>query len=713
MKNEEKMRRIFIFFILLLIVHSAAAQVIHVDTANFHVALRIDNGELVETVFGDAIRSRHAPVFYPAGGDGYIWEPAIAAVHADGNTSTDLAYVRDDTQQIDADRSETRIDLKDPQYPFYVTLCFRAYRDEDVISEWMEIHHQESGPVALERFASSAPVFGASGIYLTQFHGSWAHEMNMSSELLTNGTKILDSKLGVRADYYQNPSFILSHGSPPREEDGECLGGTLAWSGSFSLAFEVADNRLRALCGMNPYDSRYRLAADQIFRTPAMLWSFSDHGVGQMSRNFHRWARRFALRDAATTRPVLLNNWEATHFNFDEAKLVSLFDAAKEVGAETFLLDDGWFGNRYPRNDDWAGLGDWQPNAAKLPHGIRYLTDQARQRGLQFGIWIEPEMVNPRSDLYAAHPDWVISQPKRAADLVRNQLILDLNNPQVRQFVYQTVDNLLSSNPGIAFIKWDCNRYITQPGSPYLDASDQQNLWIDYVYNLYDIMDRLAAHHPDVQMMLCSGGGGRVDYGALRYFDEFWPSDNTDPVARVKIQWGYSQFFPAEAMACHITRSGNRPLKFAADVAMSGNLGMDIDLPRLSPAERRTLADAVATYKSIRDIVAGGDLYRLESPYDGPRAALMYVTPDRSKAVLFVYQLADQPTPAAVKLKGLDDAGSYRVMELNLPAGATSRLSENGQTETGASLAAAGIIPDCAHALQSAVIELVGGPTGR
>jgi alpha-galactosidase len=704
--------------ISIFVSRAALAQSIHIDTSNFHIALNVSNGQIAQAAFGktSSSRSRRSQLFYPAAGDGYVWEPALMAVHADGNTSTDLEFVRVTQQSIDSDRSETRIDLKDPQYPFYVTLCFRAFHDEDVISQWTEIHHDEPGTVTLERFASSSPMIAGSPIFLTQYHGSWAHEMNPVQEELTNGTKILDSKLGVRADYYQHPSFILSQGGPPREESGEVLGGTLAWSGSFQFAFEIADGHLRAICGMNPFDSSYRLAANQILVTPAMLWSYSAEGSGPMSRNFHRWARKYTLRDGDVPRPVLLNNWEATHFDFTQAKLVSLFDGAKEIGAETFLLDDGWFGNNHPRNNDRAGLGDWQVNSSKLRNGIGYLTDQAQKRGLQFGIWVEPEMVNPASDLFTAHPDWVIRQPKRAfSDLAsnRNQLVLDLTRPEVRDFVYKTVDDLLSSNPGIKFVKWDCNRYVTQPGSTYLKASDQQNLWIDYGYALYDIMDRTAAHHPDVRMMLCSGGGGRVDYGALRYFDEFWPSDNTDPLARVKIQWGYSQFFPACAMADHVTRSGNRPLKFAADVAMSGNLGIDMDLSGCSAAERKTLANAVAAYKQIREIVACGDLYRLESPFDGPRAALMYVTPDQSKAVLYVYQLSDAQSATVVIARGLKADRHYRVTELDLPEGQASKLAENGNVIDGSVLQTTGLIPPFQHAFDSTVIELSDEPAVR
>jgi alpha-galactosidase len=286
--------------------------------------------------------------------------------------------------------------------------------------------------------------------------------------------------------------------------------------------------------------------------------------------------------------------------------------------------------------------------------------------------------------------------------------VLDLTRPEVREFVFHTVDDLLTQNPGVSYIKWDCNRYITQPGSTYLKPEDQQNLFIDYVNALYDVMARVSKNHPNVQMMACAGGGGRVDYGVLRYFDGFWPSDNTDPLARVKIQWGYSQFFPAAATCDHVTRKGNRPIKFAFDVAMSGCLGLDVDVSKYSDDERRFAAAATATYNTFRDVVLGGDLYRLESPYDGDRASLMYVTPDRSRAVMFVYQTKSSGggSIAAVLPKGLDLKRRYHVRELNLPAGDASKLAANDHTIDGVALMKSGLVPSCSMAFDSAVIEL-------
>ncbi|MBN2514049.1 MAG: alpha-galactosidase [Sedimentisphaerales bacterium] len=647
--------------------------------------------------------------FYPPSGNGYIFEPAIQAIHADGNTSTDLVTDTVQTETVDDNISLTRIALKDSRYPFYVTLCFRAYRQQDVIEQWAEIRHQENGPVTLYRYASSSPVVEAKNYWLTHFHGDWAQEAQWIEEPLTSGMKILDSKIGVRAHQYRSAMFTLALNQQAREDRGEVIGGTLAWSGSFQFAFEVdKDNHLRMLCGINPFGSQYRLESGQTFTTPAMLWSFSRNGKGQVSRNFHRWARQYGLRDGDKPRPILLNNWEATDMNFDENLIVSLFDGARELGVELFLLDDGWFGNKYPRNNDRAGLGDWEVNVKKLPHGLSYLADEANKRGLRFGIWTEPEMVNPASELYEKHPEWAIRQAHREPQTSRNQLNLDMSRPEVKEFVWKCIDDLFGPNPAISYTKWDCNRYVTQPGSTWLRPDQQTHLLIDYNKALYEVMARMAEKYPHVQAMLCSGGGGRVDYGALRYFHSFWPSDNTDPRSRVKIQWGYSHLFPACAMSTHATRMGSRPLKFTLDVAMSGAFGLDMDVRKLSPADRKTVAHAIALFKqTLRDIVQFGDLYRLASPYDGDVAAMHFVTADQSKAVLFIYQL-NNGQANVVKPQGLNPQRKYRVREVNLLQGTASQLKENDRVLDGATLMQQGLTSPCTKENQSAVILFDG-----
>lgn len=696
-------------------VTNANDRLITISTANSRLDLWVGSDKrLYQLGMGSTGTETALPVkdppreteFYPASGDGFILEPALQVTHADGNTSTDLRFVSvASTNSADGVRVTT-IQLKDGFYPFFVTLLFKAYAKEDVIEQWTEIRHDENRPVTLLRYDSGSPLLpGAGPFWLTHFHGDWADEAQWVEEHLTSGVKMLDSKIGVRAHQFRTPSFLVSLDAPAEEESGRVWGGSLEWSGSFQLEFEVdVKNRLRALAGINPFGEQYRLLPEKTFVTPGILWSWSDKGKGQVSRNFHAWAHVYGMKHGDKPRPVLLNNWEATGFNFDEKRIVALFEGARTLGAETFLLDDGWFGNKHPRNDDKAGLGDWQVNTNKLPHGLTYLAEEANRRGVHFGIWIEPEMVNPASDLFEQHPDWAIGQKHREVILGRNQRVLDLSRPEVREFVWKVIQDTLTPNPGISYVKWDCNCYVTQPGSTWLGPQEQTHLLVDYQRSLYDVMGRMATNYPQVMAMLCSGGAGRLDYGALRFFDSFWPSDNTDPARRVFIQWGFSHFFPAAAMAAHVTRMGNRPLKFTLDVAMSAAMGLDLDVAKLSAVERKQVAQAVNLYRTeLRDIVQQGEMYRLESPYTG-RACVNFVSPDRKRAVLFVYQLK-AGDGAPVKPHGLDPKRHYTIHEVNLAPESVSSLKLNSETVTGEALMQEGLPAPVQSTLSSSVIE--------
>ncbi len=679
-------------------------------TASFALDFQVgDDGRVYQRGIGVADpneRLQRTDEVYPQAGDGYVWEPALQVVHADGNTSTALLFERFTRTAEAPGRELLRINLRDPAYPFEAVLCFRAHRDRDVVEQWTEIRHQESGEVKLERMASTALLLDPTNLYLLHFSGDWAGEMRPTTDRLTPGTKVLDSKLGVRAHQFRNPSFVLSLDGPPTESAGRVLAGSLAWSGSFACAFDHTGHRVRAVCGVNPFASAYHLRPKETFVTPTMIWVWSGNGLGEMSRKMHAWARDFGIRDGHTPRTVLLNNWEATGFDFDFNRIVSLYDPAKEIGVELFLLDDGWFGNKYPRVNDRAGLGDWEPNSKRLPKGLAPLAAEAVKRGLQFGIWIEPEMVNPKSELFDKHPNWAIRQPGRELELQRNQLTLDLTRPEVQKFEWKVIHDTLGV-PGISYAKWDCNRYLTQPGSAYLAPERQSHLWIDYVHALYALMDKTARTFPHAELMLCSGGGGRVDYGALRYFHEFWPSDNTDPTVRVAMQWDYSYFFPSMAIASHVTHWGHRPMHFACSVAMSARLGMDLDLVKLSPEDKAICAGAISAYKRIREVTQLGDLYRLERPHDAARGALNFVSPDRTRAVVFVFQMKDGEA-RPVRPQGLDPARRYSIHELN-PAPGRATLPQAGKTLTGAELMQDGLVPSCQQALEACVIELAPG----
>jgi len=684
-----------------------AYETFSLKTASFALDFQVgDDGRLYQRIIGQAAGAAKLSRWdeaCPQSGDGYVWEPALQVVHADGNTSTALQYAGLNRTNEGGGRELTRVKLHDASYPFEVTLCFRTHTKRDVIEQWSEITHQEARFVTLEKMSSASLLF-STNLHLIHFFGDWAKEMSSPiTEKLSPGIKILDSKIGVRAHQFRNPSFILSFDGPPVENKGRVLAGSLAWSGSFQFAFDGDGNGVRALCGINPFASSYQLKPKEIFITPTMIWAWSTNGLGEMSRKLHAWARDFGMRDGYKPRTVLLNNWEATGFDFDFNRIVSLYDPAKEIGTELFLLDDGWFGNKYPRIDDHAGLGDWEPNRKRLPKGLAPLASEAVKRGLQFGIWIEPEMVNPKSELFEQHPDWVIRQPKRELELQRNQLTLDLTRPEVQKFEWQTIQDILGV-PGISYAKWDCNRYLTQPGSPYLSPDKQSHLWIDYVHALYALMDKTAKTFPNTELMLCSGGGGRVDYGSLRYFHEFWPSDNTDPTVRVPMQWDYSYFFPPMATASHVTHWGKRPMHFACSVAMSARFGMDLDLVKLSPEDKAICAGAISAYKRIREVTQLGDLFRLEDPHNATRGALNFVSPDKARAAVFVFQLKDGEAKP-VYPQGLDSAKRYTVQELN-PAPGRNALPQAGKSLTGAELTRDGIVPSCAKGLEACVIEL-------
>lgn len=620
------------------------------------------------------------------------FEPAIRMVHNDGNASLELRYVSH-SSRTSGDVTVTDIVLRDSVYPVEIHLLYSSYYNEDVIKASTQIRHREKKPVMLTQYASSLLHFSANDYWLTQFHGDWAREVNMVEEKLTNGIKTIESKLGTRTNFYQTQAFFVSLNGRSTETSGELIAGTLGWTGNFQFTFEVDQkDNLRVRSGINPFASEYYLEPNEVFTTPDFIFTYSVNGKGQASRNLHRWARSYAVLNGKGPRLTLLNNWEATEMDFTETKLVNLFDEGKKLGVDLFLLDDGWFGNSFPRNNDKAGLGDWQENKTKLPHGIGYLVEEAGKKGLKFGIWLEPEMVNPKSDLYNQHPDWILKLPNREESYGRNQLVLDLVNPAVQDFVYNIVDDLLTKNPQLAFIKWDCNRSMTNAFSPYLKQK-QSHLFIEYTRSFYKVMQRIRKKYPQLPIMLCSGGGGRTDYEALKYFTEFWPSDNTDGFERIFIQWGYSYFFPANTIASHVTNWGKQSLKFRTDVAMMDKLGYDIRVHDFSVDELQFSRDAVATYKRISDIIWWGDLYRLVSPYEENRAALMYVKEDKSKAILFNYFMHTRRMDVfqRVKLQGLDAAKKYRVKEINLFPGSKSALPDNDKVLTGDYLMSIGL----------------------
>ena len=700
------------------IAHAIEKPVIKIETGNTSLIYRVgDNGRLYQSYLGKRLNHEadinHLPQgteAYPTHGMEDYFEPALHIVHNDGNSSTLLKYVSHDSRNLSDGVNETVITLADDQYPVTVKLHYVTYANEDIIKTFTEISHREKKPVMLHKYASSLLHLNHDKYFLTEFAGDWSHEANVMERELAFGKKVIDTKLGARANMFVSPFFQLAIDQPSEENAGEVLVGTLGWTGNFNFTFEV-DNKsqLRIISGINPYASEYSLPSGEIFRTPEFYFTYSLNGKGQASRNFHDWARRYQVKDGDQTRMTLLNNWEATYFDFDEQKLIGLMDEAKKLGVDMFLLDDGWFANKYPRSSDHQGLGDWIETADKLPNGIGRLTAEAKKHGIKFGIWIEPEMVNPKSELYEKYKDWVIHLPNREEYYFRNQMVLDLSNPAVQDYVFGVVDQLMTKYPDLAFFKWDCNSPITNIYSPYLKGK-QTHLYIDYVKGLYKVLDRIKAKYPNLPMMLCAGGSGRSDYEALKYFTEFWPSDNTDPIERLFIQWGFSQVFPSKTLCAHVTTwNKDASIKFRTDVAMMCKLGFDIKMSDLNPNEQVYCRQAVTEYNRLKPVILEGDLYRLVSPYGSNHTSSMYVNKDKNQAIVFAFDVypryGEHILP--VRLQGLEANKMYQVKEINLMPGASSSVNGNGQTFSGEYLMNVGLDLFTGYKLNSRIIEII------
>ena len=652
--------------------------------------------------------SRGTEAYLTHGMEDYF-EPALDVRHADGNPSTLLTYVSHN-QNTAADGSKyTVISLQDKEYGTKVNLHFNAYTEEDVIKTYTEITNGEKKPVMLEKYASSMLHLTGGKYWLTEFSGNWADEGHISTTPLNFGKKVLDTKLGTRANMFTPPMFILSVGNQATEDNGQVMLGQLGWTGNFRFTFEVDEkDNLRLISGINPYFSSYQLGAKETFTTPEFYFTMSYEGMTRASHNLHNWARKYQLKDGQKGRMTLLNNWEATYFDFNEEKLCNLMGDAVKLGVDMFLLDDGWFGNKHPRHNDTQGLGDWQETADKLPGKVTRLVEEAQKKGIKFGIWIEPEMVNPKSELYEKHKDWVIHLPNRDEYYFRNQMVLDLSNPKVQDFVFGVVDRLMTDYPGIAYFKWDCNSPITNIYSHYL-KDKQTHLYVDYVHGLYNVLERIKAKYPNLPMMLCSGGSGRIDYKALSYFTEFWASDNTDPLERLFIQYAYSYFYPVKATCAHVTPwNSGTSIKFRTDVTMMGKMGFDIKLSDMSEKDLAYCQEAVKNYRRLSPVIMDGDMYRLYSPYNGPHAVTQFVGTDKKSAVVFAFNTyprwGERNNP--VLLKGLNPDTRYRVHEINMMPGHGSNLGCNDRVYSGQYLMTVGVNLLSTRKLTSHVLEL-------
>jgi len=613
---------------------------------------------------------------YPAYGQDTPAEAALAMRHADGNMSTDLVVTGVERLKNDGNQI-TVIHMKDAVYPLTVDLKYQEYKDVDMIEAWTEITNNEKQTVTLTQFFSAMLPIRRGEVWLSHLYGSWANEGQLSEELLQPGVKLLKNKDGTRNSHTDHGEVMFSLDGKARENAGDVIGAAICYSGNYQLKIDTDDTEYHYFfAGINPDNSEYHLKRGETFKTPHLALTFSKEGLSGASRNFHRWGRKYMLMHGGKERKILLNSWEGVYFDINQQGMDQMMGDIASMGGELFVMDDGWFGDKYPRKTDNSSLGDWVVDRNKLPEGIEGLLRDAKKHGIKFGIWIEPEMTNSVSELYEKHPDWIIKAPRREAVLGRGgtQLVLDLSNPKVQDFVFGVVDQLMTKYPEIDYIKWDANMAIMNHGSQYLPMSDQSHLYIEYHRGLEKVCQRIRQKYPDLTIQACASGGGRANWGVLPWFDEFWVSDNTDALQRIYMQWGTSYFFPAIAMASHISAAPNHTvyrttsLKMRIDVAMSGRLGMEIQPKNMTDEEKALCRNAISEYKRIRPVVQFGDIYRLLSPYDHKGlASLMYVSEQKDRAVFFWWkteQFQNEHLPR-VKMAGLDANRMYKVHELN------------------------------------------------
>lgn len=673
----------------------AMAEDVLISTNNTSMLLRANEGEPLKIAYyGSRIsQDEVAQVWnsglafdrpaYPTFNSWPLDEAAIEVEHTDGSISLNLVVVNVTRESTDKGEM-VRVLTRDKVYPFEVVNCYRSFTDSNIIEMWSEISHSEKkGDVKLAQFASAYLPIHGNQVWLSHLHGCWANEVNLFEEPLTAGMKVIKNRDGVRNGMSDHPEVMLSLDGKPSEETGRVIGAALCYSGNYKLRIDT-DIDMKYLhhfiAGIDETASQYYLKAGETFVTPELALTYSECGKGGVSRNFHNWARRDGkLHNGTALRDVLLNSWEGVYFDVDNDKMFSLMRGVAEIGGELFVMDDGWFASeKYQRLTDNAALGDWAVDYRKLPDGLQPLVDEAKKNNIKFGIWIEPEMCNwESSELYEKHPDWILQYPGREPLLGRGgtQMVLDLTNPEVQDFVFSIVDNLMTECPDIAYMKWDANMSLTNYGSPYLPKNRQSHIYIEYHKGLRNVLERIRAKYPDLILQACASGGGRANYGVLPYYDEFWTSDDTDALQRIYMQWGTSMFYPAAGMASHVSASPNHqtgrviPLKFRFDVAMTGRLGIEMKTSDFSPEELEFAKQAVSDYKRLREVIQQGDLYRLRSPYEGNGdvSSLMYVSPDKQKAVFFGFKLkhfASRTVPP-FRMAGLDPDKNYRLHEIN------------------------------------------------
>ena len=685
--------------LLVLMVFAAASasaqtgQVFRLDGGNSTYAFGVnERGELQTLYWGgrlgpnDKIPAAHSlmewaafdssntttPQEYAGWGAGLFTEPALKVSFADGNRDLVLHFVRATPNGAQS----LEVLLKDISREVYVTLKYSIDAESGILSRSANIENREKQPMVIEQAAAAQWTLPPDRYTLSYLTGRWAGEWTLNQEPIHAGARVIESRRGSTG-HQANPWFAISRDASQKnvgalmapEEYGEVWFGALAWSGSWRFTIEVNQlDFVRVTGGFNPFDFRYKLNPGEHLDTPVFYGGYSDHGLGGASRVIHRFEIANVLPHAPNPkpRPVIYNSWEATEFKVDEPGQVALAEKAASIGVDRFVMDDGWFGQR---KTDHAGLGDWYVNAEKFPNGLKPLIDKVHGLGMDFGLWVEPEMVNPDSELYRKHPDWVLNFAGRPRSEQRNQLVLNLARSDVKEYVEGFLDKLLSEND-IAFLKWDYNRNWSEPGWDQVPADEQQRVYVQYIRNLYAILGDLRKKHPNVEVESCSGGGGRVDLGILHYTDEVWPSDNTDPFDRLSMQDGFSYAYPPQIMMAWVTDSPHwlngrsTSLAYRMLSSMQGSLGIGANLNRWTAEDFATAKRLIAAYHSVQPTIVRGDLYRLISPRDGSEmSATESVSRDKNQAVVFAFTHSTQEGRGfpLLLLQGLDADAEYQL----------------------------------------------------
>lgn len=625
------------------------------------------------------------PQEYPQYGTSDFRHPAYQVQLEDGSRITELTYRTHRIYQgkpeleglpavyveSEQEAATLELELHDVYSGMVVILSYTVFEQFNAIARSVRFANEGAQPLRLLRALSASLDFVDADYDCLYLAGAWAKERHVKRKPVDQGSILLESRRGS-SSHQLNPFMALLR-PDATEDQGEVFGFSLVYSGSFAAEAEVDQfATTRVSIGINPFDFNWLLEPGETFQTPEVIMVYSSEGLGGMSRTYHRLYRirlcRGVHRDKE--RPILVNNWEATYFDFNADKIEAIAKEAADLGIELFVLDDGWFGKR---DDDTSSLGDWFVNQRKLPGGLEDLAARVNRLGLKFGLWVEPEMISPDSDLYRSHPDWCLHVPNRRRTEARTQLVLDYSRADVIHYIFESLSEIFRTVP-VAYVKWDMNRNMTEIGSAVRSADRQSETAHRYMLGLYELLDKLTKAFPDILFESCSGGGGRFDPGMLYYMPQTWTSDDTDAVERLKIQYGTSMVYPISSMGAHVSAVPNHqvgrmtPLKMRGDVAMSGNFGYELDLTLLAEEEKEIMKDQVAVYKENRWLIQNGNLYRLKSPFAGNETAWMFVSDDKKEAIVFFFRVLAEPNAPLrrLKLKGLSPDFNYLVSNLEV-----------------------------------------------